>query len=192
MAERFYIKRQGDQSTKENTAYIVKLNGYLMPSDIQYDLSFDKMVAESQILDGAIVYERVTRKAVQIDFKFTVRSYEVSQPERVVGIFGKEFKFPEVKTEDYYFPDTEFSEFYTKVFKIDNIIQVENSFINKLGITELVVRDMQVETILGNTDIRVKLKCSENYVPQSSLQADLEPVNSFSIDSNTQEFNQTV
>lgn len=126
-----------------NKPHIVFLNDIQLPIDIVIGLNGEKVIAESKILDGVSVFERVSRKPFEINFDFNVRELDA-------------FK-------NYIFPVNTAYNIVTNIWQIDQVITCRNSFLNKLGIIDMVLKSITFATIRGNTNLPCSLKLLENY-----------------------------
>jgi len=133
----------------------VLLNGLLLPLDVIIGVDGEKIIAESKILDGVAVFERVSRKPFEISFEFNVR--ELKEVQRLLGV-GKVYTFPQKTVE----------EILNNIWNIDAVITVQNSYLNGLGINSLIIKQITLATIRGNTDVPGSLKCLENYVSSNT------------------------
>ena len=146
-----YTPYKGDLNDTNQVCF-VSLNGIRLPIDVQISLNGTKVIAQSQILDGVSVFERVTRKPFDIDFDFTMRDQKVAQ--------AKGLK-PSINT--WIFPLDETNALFGYIWEPDKVLQVQNLFLNKLGIQQVIVSDIQISTIRGNVDVPIKLKTIEDF-----------------------------
>jgi hypothetical protein len=144
---------------KDNQVNKVVLGVYELPLDVLIILNGNKMIAQSQILDGVAVFERVTRKPFDIDFDFTLR--ETVTNTNTVTIFKKTFDL--AQTNRFIFPLESMNSFFQNVWKSDEVLRIDNAFLNKIGINQVVLNDIQITTIRGNTDIGIKIKTIEDF-----------------------------
>ena len=155
MAE-FFIKKVTNLNDLNNVN-IIKLNGYQLPPDTQYDLSADKMINQSQILDGVVVYERVTRKPWEITFNFVLREFESTQP--VLNTPLGTINFTPVK---WIFPLKLTQEIVQQVFNVDSVLKVENIYLNRIGIQQVIVSEIGIGVNRGTVNVPVRLRCFED------------------------------
>jgi hypothetical protein len=120
----------------------VTLNGVILPMDVIIGLNGEKVIAESKILDGVSVFERVSRKPFEINFDFNIR---------------------ELKSDKYIFPNATAAEIVTSIWELDQVINCKNTFLNKIGINDIIIKSITFMTIRGNTNLICSLKCLENY-----------------------------
>ena len=83
-----------------------------LPIDVVIGLDGDKVIAESKILDGVAVFERISRKPFEINFEFTCREQDESG--------------------NYVFPQDTIQELVQTVWQKDQVIQLKNTFLNSL------------------------------------------------------------
>ena len=126
----------------------VILNGYTLPENVQIVDSNGKIIAETKILDGVMVYERVSRLPMDITFEFTFREINTGQ-------------YPNSPLNKYVFPQKMIENFNSNVWQKDQTIEVKNSYLNGLGILYLILKDVTKTTIRGNTDVLCSIKCKE-------------------------------
>lgn len=150
----------------QNTPHIVFLtakNGknqktVQLPLDVQISVNGKKIIAESKILDGVTVYERILRNPYEVQFEFTVRQV-LSQPgsDATLNTTGR-------KDQKYVFPQDVLEDYIKNIWEPNCILNLENSYLNKVyGIFELVVTELpEVATVRGSTNVPMKLSCKEN------------------------------
>jgi hypothetical protein len=123
----------------------VVLNNIELPNDVIIGINGDKVIAESKILDGVAVYERICRKPFEINFEFTCRELSEKSDEK-----GK-----------YIFPQSVIKKLTETVWQPDQVIWVENTLLNTLGINYLVLQPITFTTIRGNTNVLCSIKAKE-------------------------------
>ncbi len=131
-----------------NNPALVILNNITLPGDVIITTSEEKVIAESKILDGVMVFERLSRKPMEIGLTFTFR--EVNTGQYVNSPLGK-----------YTFPQYLIEQFQTSVWEVDAILPVQNTFLNGIGIYDVVFKSKTMTTIRGNTDVLCSMKCLE-------------------------------
>jgi hypothetical protein len=166
----------------KNTVAIVVLNGYELPYDVQIAVNSMKVIASSQILDGGMIYERVTKKPFSISFNFVLRQKtaapdnnqylkrQETNPLKDAGLERvKPTKSVGHKTE-WYFPLYGIKQVMQNIWKPDSIVNVQSTLLNEgFGITELIIEDIEVNTIPGSVNVPVKIKCSENILTSGQI-----------------------
>jgi hypothetical protein len=160
-----YIKNTG--SDNGSNVCEVRLAGILLPLDVQFSVNGNKLIAESQILDGVAVYERITRKPYEIDFDFTMRSQTPVITKSNISVAG--LKIPQARVNKWSFPLDETNDIFQNVWALDKVIKVENVFLNKLGIQQVIIADIQITTIRGSIDVPIKIKTKEDFYSTNSV-----------------------
>ena len=151
-------------SDAANTPYLVKLGGITLPPDVIVRLKDKKDLVMSLILDGVSVYERILRHPFEIDFEFTVRMQNIggtnynntTPPQGLTGTINNVF------------PQDYVDDILNDVFFPDSIQNITNSFLNKIGIQQVIIADVDIATVRGSTNVPMKIRCYEN-VPGNSL-----------------------
>jgi hypothetical protein len=142
----------------------VKIGDIDLPKDVLISLNGNKMIAQSQILDGVAVFERVTRKPFDIDFDFTMRS----QKQTSFGVTINKTNLHLPTTGLWTFPLQEVTALYQNVWKKDEVMKVVNTFLNSLDIHQVIIQDVQITTIRGSVDVGIKLKTIEDFYSTKS------------------------
>ena len=125
-----------------NRPSLVMLGGITLPVDVTISLNGEKVIAESKILDGASVFERVSRKPYEIEFNFTIREQDPL-------------------TKQYIYPQNASYELTSEVWELDQVIEVTNTWLNKKGISNIIIKSFTEINVRGNTNIIGSLKCLE-------------------------------
>jgi hypothetical protein len=126
-----------------NRPSVVYLNDIQLPIDVIIGVNGEKVIAESKILDGTVVFERIGRKPFEINFEFTIRE--------------KQFDLG-----SYIFPQTVIEDLKENVWQPDQVISVQNTFLNGLGVYWVVLKPISFTTIRGNTDVICSIKADES------------------------------
>ena len=149
-----------------NTPSSITLGGIVLPPDTEIHLSPDKVIVMTEILDGPTCFEHITIKATEIEFECTLRMQNQggtnfyntnNQPQGLKGPINNVFA-------QQYLHDVWF-----KIFQPGSVLQVKNSMLNNLNISEVVIQHCQVATVRGSTNIPVRIKCWENMPGQSLI-----------------------
>lgn len=122
--------------------------GVVLPADVKLSAEVQKIIAETTILDGVPVTEHIRRGPVQIEFEFTIRAKSGQD-----YIFGQDF----------------LDALFTNIIYPDTIIYVQNTALNKIGISQLICRHGAFDTVRGNINIPMTIKFIENVVGQSLI-----------------------
>lgn len=128
----------------------IVLNGFELPQDSVIRWDAEKVIAESQILDGVSVYERIARKPYVIDLYCTFRQKNDST---IAG------------APQYLFPQDLIDEFIKQAWVPNQLLTIENTLLNSIGITEVVFIKHSVDTIRGSLNVPVTINLKENYTP---------------------------
>jgi len=126
----------------------IVVGGILLPQDCAIYLDGQKQLVRSNILDGVSVFERILRDPYKIEFEMIVRE-----------------KLP---NGDYIFPQKEFYDIWSKVWLPNSVLVVENTYLNNLGIQQVIVESVSPTTVRGSTNLPLRLISWEN-VPGQSL-----------------------
>jgi hypothetical protein len=136
------MKTTADILDYTNNPSEVYLNGVKLPLDVIIGLDGDKVIAESKILDGVVVYERISRKPFEINFEFTCREQD--------------------ETGKYIFPQSTINDLVKTVWIPDQVIPLKNTFLNALKIFYVVIQPITFSTIRGNTNVIASIKAKES------------------------------
>ena len=120
-----------------------------LPKDTVIRMEGEKILAESKILDGVNVVEHISRHAYKIEFMGKFRTLASN------GI-------------DYVFPQDTLDDVWNYLFLPNTVLTLTNTYLNKLGIQQVIVTHINPETVRGSKDVPFIIKCIEN-VPGSSL-----------------------
>ncbi len=114
-----------------------------LPDDVLIGIDGDKVIAESKILDGVAVFERICRKPHAINFEFTCREKDDQG--------------------NYVFPQATIKTIMEQAWLPDQVVKVTNTFLNNLGIHNLVLQPITFATIRGSTSVLGSIKAKELY-----------------------------
>ena len=137
------------------------LGGVELSRDILITVDGDKVIAESKILDGVEVTERIGRNAYEINFEFTARQLLLQDmtgfadvPDATVG--GS-------KDKHYIFPVDILKQIVNKIWSVDAVIDVTNTMLNDIfKINQVIIKKHSYTPIRGNTDVMVRIEAKEN------------------------------
>lgn len=152
MSQKLVIQNTGDNT---NNPSLVIIGSITLPLDVVIALDGEKIVADSVILDGVQVTERIARKAYAIDFEFVLRESRTDgtlNSDRTTTIF----------------PQDLLDDIFQQIWLPNTVQTVQNTYLNKLGIQELIIRKISPETVRGSKNLPVRIKCTEN-VPGQTL-----------------------
>jgi len=153
-----------DISNPHNLPSQVVINGVQLPPDTITIIDGEKIIAESKILDGVAIFERVSRKPFDIDFNFTIRSdADYSTPKNSNKSIAQQIQSNFYSSKDYEFPQKAIEGYISQIWNLDQIVPVISTFLNGIGIRELVIKKVTITTIRGTTSVNGTIKCLENY-----------------------------
>lgn len=139
-----------------NNPSIIKIGPVTLPQDTAIYINGNKVIAQSKILDGVVVYERILRDPYSIEFEMVIRETET-------------YTTPSGNTGSrYIFPKNELGILWDNVWLIDSVQSIQNTMLNDLGIMEVVIQSINPVTVRGSKNVPVRIKCLEN-VPGESL-----------------------
>lgn len=152
-----------------NDVCIVKLNGIQLPLDVLISINGSKIIAQSQILDGVAVFERVSRKPYDIDLDFVLRGVTKEKPKGLIP--GLKINKPDITKWSFPLKDSEDEGVYYPgiitllgyCWEENRVLKIENSFLNAINIQQVVVSDVQIGTQRGSINVPIKLKCIEDF-----------------------------
>lgn len=123
-----------------------------LPEDTVIHCPGEKQLVETRILDGVSVTERINRDPYQIEFEFTLRATDASGTTFTGGAFPQ--KLLESVWNNLWLPDT--------------VVKVQNTYLNGLGVSEIIIKKIKPTTVRGSTNIHVEISAIEN-VPGQML-----------------------
>ena len=118
-----------------------KAPGVELPGDVAIYLNGEKIISESQILDGAVVFEHIARKPYDIEFEMVLRTKQGN---------------------DYIFPQAYIQKIWADLWMIDGVISIQNTYLNGLGISQMVIFTIEPTTVRGSTNMPLRIKGKEN------------------------------
>ena len=136
----------------------VEIGGYILPYDVIISLDGEKIIAESKILDGVAVFERILRSPVQINMFCTARQIDGQDNKSVDSTVQN-------ATGTYIFAQDVAKGIWENVFELDSVQKIKNTFLNSLGIQEIVIKKISINTVQGNMNVPMTIEMVENYTP---------------------------
>lgn len=146
------------QDPSNNPSYIT-IGGVQLSGDVVMPIKDEKILAESQIIDGVSVFEHISRKPAEIDFEFTIYPPGVIQ-----GTASNTNAYNNATT----FNQQALNAFWINVWSANTVQTVENTYLNGLGITQIIIKSISVMPERGKPNIIVKLKALENQIAYSN------------------------
>lgn len=138
--------KQPIKDLSNNPSYIV-IGGLTLPPDTCIYVDGEKVVAESKILDGVSVFERIMRRPYKIEFEMVMRSED---------------------EDGYIFPQSELNDMWNNIWLPDTVQKIQNTHLNGIGILEIVILTVSTTTIRGSKNLPVRMTAVEN-VPGLSI-----------------------
>jgi hypothetical protein len=140
------------------------INGVQLPQDTITIFDGEKIIAESKILDGVMLFERVSRKPFDIDFNFTIRSDSdftllKSAPKSIQQQLQANFN----ESFSYEFPQKAIEGYFSQIWNLDQVVPVVSTLLNGVGIREIIIKKITITTVRGTTSVNGVIKCLENY-----------------------------
>jgi|ERR1035437_4256910 hypothetical protein len=126
-----------------NYPSLVNLGGIVLPPDVAIYLDAEKIIAGSKILDGVYVTEHVGRKPYEIEFEMVIRTQDVY-------------------TREYIFPQKELENIWNKIWTPNSVVSIQNTYLNGLGIEEMIIEKVTPTTIRGSKNLPLRIKGIEN------------------------------
>lgn len=119
----------------------------VLPADVMIHGNMEKIIADTTIIDGVDVSEHIRRTPMYIEMEFVIRERNGNQ-----WFFGQDY----------------LDALYQKIILPQTVIFIGNTMLNKLGIQEVIILKMEMETLRGSINIPFTLKMKEN-IPGQSL-----------------------
>lgn len=129
------------------TGDILPSGAIVLPADVVIRGYVEKIIADTTIVDGVEVTEHIRRTPYYIDMEFVVRAKSGNQ-----WLFAQNY----------------LNQLNQKIMMPESVLYIANTLINGLGITELILKKGDFETVRGNINIPMTLKFKEN-MPGKSL-----------------------
>jgi hypothetical protein len=126
------------------------VGGVQLPADVNILPDFEKFIVLDNILDGVPITEYVGRKATQFTITATFRAY---------------YKAPEISALDFSpnkFPQEDIEQFFQNVYQPNGSLTIQNSILNGLGITSIIINKMSLKFVNGSTNVNLTLHCYED------------------------------
>jgi hypothetical protein len=144
-------KKQYTPPTKDltNNPSLVIIGGITMPPDTAIYLNGQKTLAVSKILDGVSVVERIMRQPYELEFECVIRSQDAAG--------------------NYIFPQDALDNLWANVWIPDTVQTVQNTYLNKLGIQEIVIDSITPSTIRGSKNVPLRIRAYENVPGQTII-----------------------
>jgi hypothetical protein len=145
--------------TGETISYPVQriVGGVTLPADVLIEPEFEKFIILDTILDGTPVTEYVGRKATKFTINATFRASYTGNQVNAADLTQN------------IFPQSLLEEFFQQVFQPNGSLSIQNSILNGLGITNIIVQKMKPTFTRGSYNIGLTLDCYEDVAGASLL-----------------------
>lgn len=149
------IVNTGANSDPTNTPWKIYLGGYQLPRDTMVNLNGEKVLVMDKILDGVSIIERIGRQPYELEFDCILREY--TEP-GTVNNDGTSTVFPQRTLND----------LWQGLWLPDTVQNITNTYLNGLGIMEMVVKSVTPTTYRGSKNVGFRISGYEN-VPGQTL-----------------------
>lgn len=129
----------------------IVIGSVFLPASTQVILRGEKIIAESQIIDGVSVFEHISRKPYEIDFDVTIWQSDNSNQASTT------------------FPQQTINNIWTDLWIPNTVQTLNNTYLNGLGIQQVIVKSISPQPRLGSTVLIIRIKCYENQVGQTII-----------------------
>lgn len=134
-----------------NNPSSIVIGTVFLPASTQVILRGEKIIAESQIIDGVSVFEHISRKPYEIDFDVTIWQDDNSN------------------TASKTFPQQQINNIWSSLWTPNTVQTLNNTYLNGLGIQQVIVKSIAPQPRLGSTVLVIRIKCYENQVGQTII-----------------------
>lgn len=132
-----------------NNPSLVVIGDITLPADTIIYLNGSKTLAQSKILDGVTVIERVMREPYELEFECVVRAQDAAG--------------------NYIFPQDALDNIWSNVWLPDSVHTIKNTYLNKLGIREIIIETITPTTLRGSKNIPLRIRAYENVPGQTII-----------------------
>jgi len=138
-----------------NNPSILVIGAITLPQDVIIFINGKKVLVHDKILDGVSIIERISRDPYEIEFECTLRqANEIGQVNSDLTT--------------YIFPQKQWNLIWQKMWLPDTVQTVDNTYLNGLGISQIIIENITPMPKRGNKDIELRIKAYEN-VPGQTL-----------------------
>lgn len=134
-----------------NNPSAIVIGSVFLPASTQINLRGEKIIAESQIIDGVSVFEHISRKPYEIDFDITIWQGDNSNLASTA------------------FPQQQLNNLWTDVWQANTVQNLNNTYLNGLGIQQIIIKSIAPQPRLGSTVLVIRIKAYENQVGQTII-----------------------
>lgn len=129
----------------------IAIGGIFLPASTQIVIRGEKIIAESQIIDGVSVFEHISRKPYEIDFDITIWQGDNSN---------------QASTK---FPQQQINDLWSLIWLPNSVQGVSNTYLNGIGIQQIIIKSISPQPRLGSTVLVMRIKAFENQVGQTII-----------------------
>jgi hypothetical protein len=148
-----------------NNPSIIVIGGFQLPPDTLIMLNGEKIITSDPILDGVVVYEHISRRPYEIDFDIVIREQGAIQGYNNDGSQNESQSIPTPQP----FPQQTINDVWTKIWQPDSVQQITNTYLNNLGILEIIIKGVKPATVRGSKNVPITIKAFENIPGQSII-----------------------
>lgn len=116
------------------------IGNVILPTSTNIAIKGEKILAESQIIDGVSVFEHISRKPYEIEFKVLIWD----------DTFGSSF------------PQTTINNIWTNLWIPNTVQKVKNTYLNGLNIGEIIIKSVKPMPRLGSKNVDMIITAFEN------------------------------
>jgi hypothetical protein len=132
-----------------NFPSLLIIGSILLPADTVIYMNGMKVLAQSKILDGVAVIERISRMPYELEFECVVREQDGS--------------------DNYIFPQDTLDNIWVNLWLPDTVQTIQNTYLNKLGIQEMVIENVTPTTVRGSKNVPLRIRGYENVPGQTII-----------------------
>lgn len=144
-----------------NQPSVIYIGGLQLPPDTLIMLTGGKIITKDPILDGVVVFEHIARHPYEIEFDLVIRE------QGAINGFNTGDTIPGFSLSGN-FPQQALNKLWKQVWEPNSVQQVTNTYLNGIGILEIVIESIHPATVRGSKNIPVKIRAYEN-IPGQSL-----------------------
>lgn len=141
-AEKTPIQIFGVDPTNDPSS--IAIGGIFLPTSTQIIVRGEKILAESQIIDGVSVFEHISRKPYEIDFDIVIWQGDNSNRASTA------------------FPQQQINDIFSLIWLPNSVQKVQNTYLNGLNIQQIIIKSVSPQPKLGSTNVVIRIKAYEN------------------------------
>lgn len=145
------VQPQRQTQDPTNNPSGIQIGNVFLPATTQIIVRGEKIIAESQIIDGVSVFEHISRKPYEIDFDVTIWQGDNSD---------------QASTS---FPQQQINEIWNIIWQPNTVQTLNNTYLNGLGVQQIIVKSINPQPKLGSTNVIIRIKTYENQPGQSIM-----------------------